>query len=223
VVSLCLSRDWRATRGRVRDIVGKEWLRPLRALREDLLTFEYGPVLEGTGPCRIFWDAHGFDVAECVLGEILPRVAARDHLVVMHDLADARYAPPEKALYGHGLWKGGNLGLGPSLRLGHIDSAVEQSVSILDFTSRNEILLNSADHSFHTELGSDQTKVSEMKAAIGEELFSLSAHWFWFTLNGGPGEYTFPRFRRPNAFHQWARRMRARTAARCRHLCGMCR
>jgi hypothetical protein len=31
-----------------------------------------------------------------------------------------------------------------------------------------------------------------MRELLGEELFSLQGHWFWFTLNERPGPYTFP-------------------------------
>jgi hypothetical protein len=139
----------------------------------------------------VFWDAHGFDIAECVLGRILPIVATVEHLVIMHDLSDTRYSSEEHLEYGeYGLWKGNNWS-GPRLKLGIIDSAVEQSIAVLDFATRNHITLDSADHSFHTALTPEQQ--SEMREQLGE-LFDSQGHWFYFSLNERPGPYKFPRY-----------------------------
>jgi hypothetical protein len=102
----------------------------------------------------------------------------------------------------HGLWKGNNWS-GPRLKAGIIDSAVEQSVAALDFTTRNRVTLDSADHSFHTDLSPGQRE--EMKAVM-EDLFDTQGHWFYFTLNEHPGPYTFPVFRRPGRWKIGTRR-----------------
>ncbi len=195
VLSLCLSDDWtRKTVPRLRKIVSEKWFQPLQALQSDILTFNYKTVLSDYNKILVFWDAHGFDVAECVLGGILPCIVDRPHVVIMHDLSDARYLSPSTKNYGeNGLWKGNNWD-GPRLRIGNIDTAVEQAVAIMDFTIRNSLKLHSADHSFHTELGDNLDKLSELQNLLTEDLFSLSAHWFWFSLNEGSGPYTFPRF-----------------------------
>ncbi len=197
ILSLCLSDDWeRRTLPRVRGIVPKEWFAPLQALRADILEFDYEMALSGAQRVVVFWDAHGFEIAECVLGQILPVIAGREHLVLMHDLSDARYSSEEQLQYGaHGLWKGNNWD-GPRLKLGHIDSAVEQSIAALDFATRNHLTLDSADHSFHTNLTPSQQ--SEMQSVLGE-LFETQGHWFYFSLNEVSGPYKFPHFTRPSA------------------------
>ena len=197
ILSLCLSDNWeRETLPRVQKIVPKEWFEPLKALRTDILEFNYSQALQGAKRVLIFWDAHGFDIAECVLGEILPIVAPLDHLVIMHDLSDTRYSNEEQLGYGgYGLWKGNNWS-GPRLKLGIIDSAVEQSVAALDFTTRNHVTLDSADHSFRTTL--TQAQQAEMRQMLGE-LFDTQGHWFYFSLNERPGPYKFPRFTRRGA------------------------
>lgn len=197
VLSLCLSDSWeRETVPRLRKVVPGSWFHPLQAQRADILEFDYRKALSGAKRVLIFWDAHGFDIAECVLGEILPIVAPLEHLVIMHDLSDSRYSSDEQFEYrGHGLWKGNNWS-GPRLKLGIIDSAVEQSIAALDFTTRNHITLDSADHSFHTNLTSDQQ--TEMREILGD-LFETQAHWFYFSLNERPGPYKFPHFTRPRA------------------------
>ncbi|GEM_PF-593296 len=197
VVSLCLSDDWeKTTLPRIRRIVSPDWFQPLEALRADILKFDYQKLLAGAKRVVLFWDAHGFEIAECVLGGILPLLAGREHVVLMHDLSDTRYSSEQQLEYGgHGIWKGNDWS-GPRLKLGIIDSAVEQSVAALDFTTRNHLTLDSADHSFHTELTGEQQ--AEMKSLLGD-LFDTQGHWFYFSLNERPGPYKFPKFTKPGA------------------------
>jgi hypothetical protein len=198
ILSLCLSDNWeRETLPRLRKVVPGSWFKPLDALRADILTFDYQKALSAARRVLIFWDAHGFDIAECVLGEILRIVAPLEHLVIMHDLSDTRYSSDEQLEYGgHGLWKGNNWS-GPRLKLGIIDSAVEQSIAALDFITRNHVTLDSADHSFHTDLTSAQQ--AEMREVLGE-LFDTQGHWFCFSLNERPGPYKFPHYDRSRVF-----------------------
>jgi hypothetical protein len=198
VMSLCNSASWNdETVPRLRQAVPRGWFEPLNAIRCDILTFDFAQALSGASRVLLFWDAHGFEIAECVLGAILPELASRKHLVIMHDLSDTRYAARGLSDYaGHRLWKGVSAGE-ERLRLGTIDSAVAQAISIQDFTSRNQITLDSADHSIDVEIAQTPDRVGEMRRLLGEELFGLQAHWFWFTLNERPGPYTFPRFVAP--------------------------
>lgn len=195
VVSLCRSAAWDArTRPHVEDVVPASWFRPLHTYRADIPAWNYEATFAGAKRCLIFWDAHGYEVAECVLGGMLPLIADRPHVVIMHDLSDARFQPAESIGYGrHGLWKGNDWS-GPRLRLGNIDSAVEQAVAIVDFTSRNGIPLHSSDESFHVEIGEDAVRLEEMQRLLGDDLFSLQGDWFWFTLNDGTGPYAYPHF-----------------------------
>jgi hypothetical protein len=197
ILSLCLSDNWeRETVPRLRSVVPGAWFEPLRTVRADILDFDYEKALSGVGRLLLFWDAHGFEIAECVLGAILPIASKTEHLVLMHDLSDARYSSEEQLEYGgHGLWKGNNW-TGPRVKLGIIDSAVEQSIAAVDFTTRNHLTLDSADHSFHTGLTPAQQ--TEMQNLLGE-LFETQGHWFYFSLNERPGPHKFPRYTRPQA------------------------
>lgn len=199
VLSLCRSDYWQKdTLPRIRQIVPDSWFQPLQAVQTNILTFDFQTALADFHKILVFWDAHGYEVAECVLGNLLPCIFERPHIVIMHDLSDARYSPPSCAQYdNHRLWKGNN-NEGLRVRLGHIDSAVEQAVAIVDFTTRNKLLLHSADHSLHTELHPEE-HVVELQNCLGKELFSLNAHWFWFSLNQGTGMYTFPKYCPPQA------------------------
>ncbi len=195
ILSLCNSSDWkRTTVPRLRGLVPPNWFAPLDARQCDILSFDFRAALSGYNRVLLFWDAHGFEIAECVLGIIMPELAGRDHIVLMHDMSDLRYAAPQVGLYGgKGLWKGVNAGE-TRFRIGNIDSAVAQAISALDFTNRNRVTLDSADHRIDLEIAQVPGRAEEMRKLLGDELFSQQAHWFWFTLNEHPGPYSFPRF-----------------------------
>lgn len=193
VLSICLSADWdEQTLRRLRPLVSEDWLHNLTALRTGILTFDFAKALKDAKRVLLFWDAHGFDVAECVLAHILPLLADRPHLVIMHDLSDVRYGERPAAYVGDGIWKG-NDWTGPRVRLGPIESNVEQAIAAMDFTSRNSLSLESADHDFHTRLSAAQQQ--EMRELLGP-LFDMRADWFYFSLNERSGPYAFPALRR---------------------------
>ncbi len=202
VVSLCESKLWHAgVSGRVAKIVPESWFNRLSAERGEILDFDPVPILGGRKRVLLFWDAHGFDVADYVLGLLLPRLAAVEHLVIMHDISDNRYQSEESFEYGgNPLWRGGGwagpLVPGMRLKLGNIESAVEQSVAILDFTTRNKLALDSADRSLHQRF--DRTPEGEEMGGLLGDIFETQANWTWFSLNERSGGYTFPKFvRRP--------------------------
>lgn len=199
VLSLCLSDYWSVeTVPRLRSVVEPQWFAPLRAECGDILGYNFEAALTGAKRVLVFWDAHGFEVAECVLGRILPLVQERPHLVLMHDICDARYPPEEAAQRnrydGQRLWKGNNWD-GPMLRLGDLHSPVEQAVAILDFTTRNALPLHSADHDLNA-LAEQPDKMAALRESLGD-LFSLQACWRYFSLNQCQGAPTFPRFEPP--------------------------
>src|SRR5262249_23539868 len=118
VVSLCTSKDWEnETLPRVRAIVPGGWLDRLDARIVDILDVDYEKLFAGAGRVLLLWDAHGFEIAETVLGRILPLIAARPHLVLMHDITDNRYSPVSRSYEGQPIWKGStwNRGVGKSL------------------------------------------------------------------------------------------------------------
>lgn len=193
-LSIDLNDEWhRKTAPRLRERLPDTWFAPLVAEQHDILDFDFRAALAGTGRVLVFWDAHGFDVAECVLGAVLPEIAAKPHLVLMHDMSDSRYGPPNNMDYGeNGIWKGTDFS-GPRLKMGFIDSAVAQSLSVFDFSTRNRLPLHSADHDLH---GLDPEQIAELQGLLGE-LFCLNAHWCYFHLGEARVPPTFPVFRRP--------------------------
>jgi hypothetical protein len=195
VVSLCNSPHWhRITKPKVQRLVPSAWFSPLQAIRGDILEFDFSETVARAQRVLLFWDAHGFDIAECVLSSILPLLKDKPHIVLMHDMSDVRYVPDSLREYGErGLWKGENA-TDARLRIGTVDSAVAQSIAMLDFSSRNRITWDSADHSFDLELNRVPGRVEEMRSLLGDDFFALQGHWFWFTLNEHEGPFTFPRF-----------------------------
>jgi hypothetical protein len=194
VLSFDIHEHWqRYTVPKLRPHVPEKWFAPLSALTQDLLFFDFHKAVTDANRILVFWDAHGFDVAECVLGAILPELADRPHLVMMHDMCDLRYGAAGNLDYGdHGIWKKTDFD-GPRLKLGSIDSAVEQAISIFDFSTRNHLPLHSADHDLHSAFGDDQARLSELKELLGE-MHSLNGHWFYFSLTEVPGPYRFPKY-----------------------------
>ena len=196
VLSMDLDDLWeKETLPKIQKIVPPTWFKPLQALQANILTFDFETVFKNSGRVLIFWDAHGFDIAECVLGHLLPALQHLPHLVIMHDMSDARYCDPKSTVpYGeNGLWRGVNAE-SARVRLGHISSAVAQAIAIVDFTSRNELILFSADHDLHTAFGNGSSEKAELQELLGDELFSLNAHWFWFSLNDKTQPCTFPKY-----------------------------
>ncbi len=198
VVSLCLSDNWQTTiTDRVARVVPPGWFRPLDAQIGDILAVDVPALIKDKRRILVLWDAHGFEIAGFVLGHLLPLIRHHDHLVIMHDISDARYVGEASRDYnGRGLWQGGHAG-DERMVLGHLHTAVPQTISILDFTSRNRLALYSSDHSYHTELTKDQ--VVALRAQLGDEFFQINGHWFWFTLNDKNDTDTiyFPKFPPP--------------------------
>lgn len=184
VVSLCLDNIWATSKHPlIETVVPSEWFTPLDARVENILEVDFKRLLEGKQRVLLLWDAHGFEIAGMVLGRVLPLLQQCQHLVIMHDISDSRYTKPDLRYQGQGLWHGES-GQSERMFLGYLDSAVAQVISILDFTTRNQLTLHSADHSFHTELSAAQ--VETLRQELGPEWVALNGHWFWFSLNELP-------------------------------------
>jgi hypothetical protein len=195
LLSLDLGTGWNETMLRLQGLCGPEWFASGDIRVGNILDVDWTRETEGARRILVLWDAHGFEVAECVLGKLLPAIAGRPHAVVMHDLSDCRYDGQFLPAYGdQSLWNGESATT-DYFWLGHISSSVAQALSIVDFTTRNKLPLHSASESLHKDIGNDPAKVAELRRLLGDDLFMLSAHWFWFSANEAPGPLTFPRVR----------------------------
>ena len=190
VVSVCL-HPWEEIRAAVLPATTDDWFSPLTIHRGDVRGFDFEAAILGARKVLVFWDAHGYDVAECMLARLMPILATRDHLVLMHDIGDARYE--DSSSYGdYGIWKGEEVWPGPIVRLGHVFATVQQAVAIVDFTSRNGITLHSARHSLHGRFDGHADH-QEIRDLLGDDFFALRSGCAWYTLNEVPGPYHFPR------------------------------
>ncbi len=191
VLSLCNSHAWRKkTRHKLARECDAEFFAAGDIREVDILRTALD--LEGSERCLVFWDAHGFAVAEWVLGHLLPRLSLGSQRIVMHDLADRRYCGLDRSYQATPLWKGGNADL-PGMHLGHVFSRVGQAISALDFTTRNELPLHSADESLH---GLSAEQAEELAATFGG-WFDRTAQWFWFTLDELTVAPVFPEYAFP--------------------------
>jgi SAM-dependent methyltransferase len=179
VKSFDLNPGW-LRKGSLEGLVDPAWFEALELLHGDLTGEDFGRHIGDR--TLIVWDAHGFDIAETVLGRILPLIAAKPHLVMCHDIADNRFAFTERQYRGP-LWRGMDdyyhtLATEPRsfFNLGHFCGAVDQVIPILDFCWRNEIELHSADQ-----------EIRGMAAP-----FAQPVSWAYFTLNECHGAFRFP-------------------------------
>lgn len=145
----------------------------------DITEANFAPIVEGAQRVIVFWDVDGFDVAEAVLGRIMPLIADRPHLIVCHDISDNRYCSPSE--YGsRRLWRGSTeFEARPDtfayVHLGWASSAADQLIPILDFCHRNALELHSIDHEFAQSAPQQQQIFRE---TVSAELF----HMAYFTM-----------------------------------------
>lgn len=195
IESICWSSDFHdktLPKLKKESLIDDSWLTPLTIHEKDIIDFDYKTLLQPYRRILLFWDAHGFEVANCVLGHILPLLQNKEHCVIMHDLSDQRYIHDDGLRYGDSpLWDGDQTGKTRFI-LGNINSCVPQAISIVDFCTRNKITIDSADSTFHKELSSPE-KQKEMHDLLGE-MFSMQGHWFYFSLNNIDKQFTFPKF-----------------------------
>ncbi len=193
VVSLCLSEGWRTgTLPRIAPLVPPSWLSRLEVREQDIAAADFDAIVGGAARVLILWDAPGYHIAEHVLGRLLPAVADRPHLVIAHGVSDVRYEapPPRPAGERYVLWRGNDWS-GPRVRLGHLESCVEQAVAMVDFTSRNAVALHTAAEEIHGAIAAHAFRVEAMERMLGD-LWAPYAHWVHFSLNGARGVPRFP-------------------------------
>ncbi len=198
VVSLCQSYDWAGTvAARVARAVEPRFFDNLDMRMTDILVEDYDEVFGNARRVLLLWDAHGFEVAEFVLGDILPRLMGREHLVIMHDIIDNRYAGVSRSYEGRPLWKGSAWQQrtgewGSRVNIGWMHSLQDQIVAISDFSTRNGLEIGSADHELAQFFGAHPDRVAEMRRVIGDEFFAMNGHWAFFSLNGRTSPTHFP-------------------------------
>jgi len=198
IVSLCRSAEWAGlVAPKVARVVDAGWFASLDARRTDILSADYEEIVGDHQRVLVLWDAHGFEIAELVLGEILPRLADRPHLVLMHDISDNRHAGIARSYGGQPLWKGSGwqqrTGSWDSrVNIGWMNSIQDQVIALADFSARNDLEIESADHEYAECFAANPAYERELRQLLGDEFFSPIGHWAFFSLSGKAGPFHFP-------------------------------
>ena len=197
IVSVCLSGEWIVdVASKVGRILGAAALRRLDARMADIATVDYERIIADHRRVLVLWDAHGFEIADVVLGQILPALVGREHLVLMHDIIDNRYAESVGRAYKPGLWRPraspGDEANGDFVNIGWMSSFFEQIIPLVDFSARNDVAIGSGEHEWHRFFDPHPDRTQEMLDALGPDLFSLEARWSFLSLSGKAGPWHFP-------------------------------
>jgi len=198
VISLCQSSDWMsAVAPRVAASVDPRWFANIDPRLTDILAAEYAPIIADHRRVLVLWDAHGFEIAEVVLGDILPSLVDRHHLILMHDISDNRYASVRRSYEEQPLWKGSKWqrrsgAWNSRVNIGWMNSIQDQVIALADFSARNDVEVGSADHEFARFFADDAGRTEEMRTLLGDQFFSVVGHWAFLSLNGKQGPFHFP-------------------------------
>lgn len=164
---LSVDRQWgiwnQRTEALLRENLPSDWFEPLEIRSADILDLDFQSLLGDHQRILFFWDAHGADVAEAILSRAMPLLEKREHLVVVHDISDARYhdLPRDyaRAMYGDRVhWHGS------------LSSPFEEIVPLGDFLDRNAIAWLSAEETVAEMLGEDPSRSALLEGMWGEEL-----------------------------------------------------
>jgi len=200
IVSLCNSSCWdeeTLPKLKKKGLVDQKWLSTVDARTLDILSVDYEEVVGDAKRVLVLWDAHGTEVADCVLAKLMPIVGDREHFVVMHDISDARYVGNSKRYNGLPFWRGqeaGWSGESAKLHLGWLETVVEQAIPAIDFTIRNGLELGSADHQVKLDICDNAEVLNSCDSIYPQGFFGTVNHWAFFTLNDTEGPYTYPRY-----------------------------
>jgi hypothetical protein len=104
VKSFCLT-EWEK-KPLVAETVTDEWFAPVELYPEDICSADFERHTAGFKRVVIVRDAHGYNIADAVLGKLLPLIALRPHLVICHDMSDNRFCGANPSYEGKPFWRG---------------------------------------------------------------------------------------------------------------------
>lgn len=186
------THEWeKGTTKRLSKMVPASWFLPLEAVHADIMEFDFSARVREAARVFLLWDAHGYELAYHVLGNILPLLATVPHIVVVHDIADARYtSPPRDYCTPNGT---------PTYWAGHFVSSFEEVIAITDFLSRNGIVANSADEDTSGTLAATRSKRQQVwdlwEPAYGDENPLTLGGFLYFAMyenEADPSRLIFP-------------------------------
>jgi hypothetical protein len=163
---------------------------PVEALTKNIVDHDFSADLQRASRVLVFWDAHGYDLAIDLLARLFPMLSGKEHLAIVHDMADLNYVDSTFRRYDSGpLWQA--MGSAPpKFILGNVGCQYEESIALADFLGRNGLKFHSAESSYFPELSQEQ--VEELKRRFGDD-FSQFGFWYYFSLNEACGrDLNFP-------------------------------
>ena len=175
------------TAPKLRSLVDDRFFECLDVRHADIRDVDFAAVVGDAPRVLLWWDAHGDDLAEFVLGELLPILEEREALVGVHDISDARYDNPTAAYVRED-------GL-PNFWMADLVGPFEELRSLFDFLSRNRIDYATPQRSLGAMRESDKTAWHELDDALGPEAADAlrDGGWIYFELDGAA---VFPRYTR---------------------------
>ena len=198
VYSICLTSDWKLkTSPKLDNFLPKEWFLKLDAQIVNVFDVNFKKLVKDKKRILFFWDAHGWDVAELMLGKVLPLLQKKEHLILVHDISFFDSSSPSAKYGDKGIWKGypgDEVKDLPYVTLGTISSPFEEVIALVDFASRNSIKIKSVQEEINQILKSDQEFEKKFKE-LGKEMAQSASSIHYFSLNDSPEnkEIYFPK------------------------------
>jgi hypothetical protein len=205
VKSYCLTNVWQeATVPKLAALTDDAWFAPLDAQQINAFDVDMQAVFGDSERILFLWDAHGWAIAEYMLGVVLPLLREREHLMMIHDIFDTRYVfPGAKPYNGTGIWQGEAPPHDqmPLTRIfaGPVYGIYEEILAVLDFSTRNDLPMHSVEHEMRTFIEADEARMQEAVDLLGAVWTNFSTQWWWISLNEKAADVplTFPTFTRP--------------------------
>ena len=156
------------------------------AIVGDLLQYDFTPLVRDAERILVFWDAHGYDIAQHVLGNLMPLISDKPHFVICHDMTDNRFVGPAARSYGgKRIWRGmDDFYKNPDATVagivGWAFTIVDQVIPIFDFCWRNDMEFRSFDQELHAKLANETR--NNVMVRLGLPEYS-TIHMGYFTMN----------------------------------------
>jgi hypothetical protein len=184
ILSLCQSNSFQfVSRPHVGPLFS-ELLDPIEARICDIRGRDFTADVGAAERVFVFWDAHGYELAEEIFSGLFTLLQDRPHLALVHDLADLKYMGRDFRLHrSNDKWQ--PTGSAPAKYvLGDVGSQYEEGIALVDFFSRNQLPFRSAESSYFNELSDSQ--LAELETRFGDD-FSRFGFWYSFSLNERSG------------------------------------
>jgi FkbM family methyltransferase len=161
--------------------LGPDWLRKANLVTRLPTQFELEEIVKPAKRVLVFWNDPSREAGDIILSRLMPLIHCKHHAVIVHGISDGRF----------GTVPGYDGECANMLVLGDLWSARTDLPRIVDFVTRNNAALLSAERAFRKQIDTQGELARELGSLLGP-FFSTSAGWHWFTLNGHAAPIFFP-------------------------------